>query len=222
MLTGTIFDDFKVIKLSYITKNHVKVYLCECVVCGKQKEIQLSRLKNGITTRHSNKHCGNYIKEYDEYMGLCVDDHKIINFLRSDKGNLIYLAECVICGTTFETIIHNFIRGYGTRHKSCTHHLPKDKHLKRFRKIYSCMIQRTTNENYSEFNLYGGRGINSIEFEDFIFFYKTMFKSYVEHCKKHGEKNTSIDRIDVNGNYTVKNCRWATPKEQANNKRCTK
>lgn len=46
-----------------------------------------------------------------------------------------------------------------------------------------------------------------------------MYESYLEHVKKHGERNTTIDRIDSDGNYSKSNCRWATYKEQGRNQK---
>lgn len=46
-----------------------------------------------------------------------------------------------------------------------------------------------------------------------------MWESYIKHIKQHWEKNTTIDRIDVNWNYCKENCRRATQKEQMNNMR---
>ena len=71
---------------------------------------------------------------------------------------------------------------------------------------------RCFNPNSRGYHNYGGRGITvSPEWDDFTVFYRDI-----------GARPTpdhQIDRIDVNGNYCKENTRWATPKENSNNKR---
>ncbi len=79
---------------------------------------------------------------------------------------------------------------------------------------WRAMIARCNNKSHRQYKDYGGRGITITQE-----WYR--FENFLSDMGERPEGRT-IDRIDVDGNYTAGNCRWATRKEQNSNRRIIK
>jgi len=79
---------------------------------------------------------------------------------------------------------------------------------------WRAMRQRCLNPRNVRYPRYGGRGITICE--------RWMkFENFLADMGPRPSPKHSIDRINTDGNYEPSNCRWATPKEQTDNRKRT-
>lgn len=103
-----------------------------------------------------------------------------------------------------------------TRYKDgLDHRITHGQSKTRLYNIWQGMKQRCYDSNTKEYRLYGERGIGICKewMTSTCFLEWAMGNGYEDHL--------TIDRINNDGNYEPDNCRWATLKEQARNKRNT-
>lgn len=82
--------------------------------------------------------------------------------------------------------------------------------------VWKTIRQRCYNPKNKDYKYYGAVGIKMSDDwkENFQNFYNDMIDSYQMHVDAYGRKNTSLDRVDPDGDYCRENCRWATWEEQ--------
>lgn len=130
------------------------------------------------------------------------------------------MSKCVLCKNKVRA------RGYCAKHysKLMTYGDPLygktyEMHGMKNSDEYNCwfsMKKRCYNNKEQNYKYYGGRGIKVCDR------WKDSFVNFYEDMGKKPSKNHSLDRIDVDGDYSLSNCRWADQTEQCRNQRLRK
>ena len=200
------------------TKAGKRQWVCRCD-CGGEAVTTTGSLRSGNT-----RSCGclkhrayrpSPVAVGDRYGRLLVEARE-----GSDKfGNRLWRCRCD-CGKTVRVSSTRLAKG-DTLSCGC---YARDMVIARSTKhglhgtpeyrSWQAMQSRCTNPKMHNFMRYGGRGITVCD----RWCGEQGFATFLADMGERPE-GTTIDRVDVNGNYEPGNCRWATPKEQRANQR---
>lgn len=234
-LTNQRFGKLTVIKKGngrYTSGGNYKItWICQCD-CGNTTEVDGEKLRRGHTTS-----CGCFKKDnkgshFEDLTGQKFNRLTVIRFIPESERKIRqynWLCKCD-CGNEVKASAYKLKQGLqqscgclkeeykgfiGTVNRKYKHS------NKRLYNVYLAMIDRCYNKSCKRYSSYGARGITVEECwlgeYGYDVFAEWAFKAGYNPKAKFGE--CTLDRIDVNKNYSPDNCRWITNKQQQNNRR---
>lgn len=187
-------------------------FFVECLCCGHKKFINKYNYKKA-TLNHNATNCGK--DYYFSFVGKVFDDYEVIKYLDNKKHE--YILRCICCGVQEKVAIrclqikNNFFHG-----DRCIKNIPNSEYKKAIICRFNDMKQRCKNPNNSGYKYYGENNIE-LKYDFPIDLYFDFIEELKEHSEKHGLRNSTFDRIDVNGNYEKNNLRIANQNIQSTN-----
>ena len=193
--TGKRYGKLKVLSFDAVQRGE-PYFLCKCD-CGQEKSVRGANLRSGNTTS-----CGCSRRKARKWRRGCRSINHQFVFGRDPTSKSKWVACCEFC-LYLQSLTEQRLKNCKARLCPC---------LSRTHTSWRKMIERCTNENDAQFADYGGRGITVCDR------WRESFSNFVYDMKPRPYGKT-LDRIDNDGGYALRNCQWATKKEQAANRR---
>lgn len=231
---GTVFGINKnhtVLCKTDIKKDGRPLYKCKCGICGNEEWFLAKKYIN----KGKNEHCGCENKLEGKTFGK-INVHSVISETekRDITGSKIYICKCSVCNRGDWELSARRIKFDAPISCGCVdnksiavtkHGMSKNnKYIsdidRKFYITWGDIKNRHKNKKNKDNKKYIERNIKCCErwknsFEEFK---ADMYDSYLKAISQYGLENTSIDRINVYGDYEPNNCRWANASMQSYNR----